>query len=144
MSMGELLHGVAVVKKPGDRESLYKALRELGEMDSDFSGENGLEYLADAVWEANGYEDEADYNDAYHEYLECEDGSIEEPVLKFNSTMDYVISLLDEIEDDEDACNEFFDWFFREENYYVAHEVEYRSNRNKKLAFISVAAITHC
>lgn len=45
------------------REDLLTALASLGEIDADFNGENGVEYLWDEVWKANGFENMKDYEE---------------------------------------------------------------------------------
>ena len=54
-----MLLGLKTVKvKENTREALLAALAELGEMDADFSGENGIEYL----WkEASDFDSNCEY-----------------------------------------------------------------------------------
>ena len=65
----------------------------LGEMDADFCGDNGIEYLWSPVWEANGFKGQEDYEEK-KETLDSDDD--EEVVLKYESNVGW---LLDELKE---------------------------------------------
>ena len=65
--------------KAGNRNSLLSALTSLSDFDCDFNGENGMDYLWDEVWEANGFESQEDF--------ESQD---EETELKYESNLDWI------------------------------------------------------
>lgn len=54
------------VKKPGNRDSLAEALRNLADVDNDFNGNNGEDYLWDEAHD-KGFTSNLDYslNDAF-------------------------------------------------------------------------------
>ena len=116
--------------KAGNRNSLLSALTSLSDFDCDFNGENGIDYLWDEVWEANGFESQEDF--------ESKDEKAE---LKYESNLDWLLDEVKEIEDDADCIEIFFGtWMEHDRNYYDEYEVNYIRNKNKKVVAVSFAA----
>ena len=118
--------------KAGNRNSLLSALTSISNFDCDFNGENGIDYLWDEVWEANGFKSQEDFE------------SQEEAELKYESNLDWLLDEVKEIEDDADCIETFFEtWMEHDRNYYDEYEVNYiRNIRNKngKVVAVSFAA----
>ena len=118
--------------KAGNRNSLLSALTSLSDFDCDFNGENGMDYLWDEVWEANGFESQEDF--------ESQD---EETELKYESNLDWLLDEVKEIEDDADCIETFFRTRMEQErNYYDEYETNYIRNKNGKVVAVSFVA-TH-
>lgn len=116
--------------KAGNRDSLLSALSSLSDFDCDFIGENGIDYLWDEVWKANGFESQADF--------ESKD---EETELKYESNLDWLLDEVKKIEDDADCIDTFFRiWMDHDKNYYTEYEVNYIRNKNEKVVAVSFAA----
>ena len=116
--------------KAGNRNSLLSALTSISDFDCDFNGENGIDYLWDEVWEANGFESWEDF--------ESQD---EETELKYESNLNWLLDEVKEIEDDADCIDTFFEtWMEHDRNYYDEYEVNYIRNKNKKVVAVSFAA----
>lgn len=116
--------------KAGNRNSLLSALTSLSDFDCDFNGENGIDYLWDEVWEANGFESQEDF--------ESKDEKAE---LKYESNLDWLLDEVKEIEDDADCIETFFGtWMEHDRNYYDEYEVNYIRNKNGKVVAVSFAA----
>lgn len=123
----------------GNRDSLLAALKKISNFDCDFSGENGLEYLWDEVWEANGFESLEDYKEK-QEYDSDEDEDYEEIELKYESNVEWLLNEVKDIEDDGECIDTFFKiWMDKDENYYSEYEVNYIRNTKKKVVAVSVA-----
>ena len=118
--------------KAGNRNSLLSALTSLSDFDCDFNGENGMDYLWDEVWEANGFESQEDF--------ESQD---EETELKYESNLDWLLDEVKEIEDDADCIETFFrTWMKHDRNYYDEYKTNYIRNKNGKVVAVSFVA-TH-
>ena len=116
--------------KAGNRNSLLSALTSLSDFDCDFNGENGIDYLWDEVWEANGFESQEDFE------------SQEEAELKYESNLDWLLDEVKEIEDDADCIETFFEtWMEHDRNYYDEYEANYIRNKNGKVVAVSFAAV---
>lgn len=116
--------------KAGNRNSLLSALTSLSDFDCDFNGENGIDYLWDEVWEANGFESQEDF--------ESKDEKAE---LKYESNLNWLLDEVKEIEDDADCIETFFGtWMEHDRNYYDEYEVNYIRNKNGKVVAVSFAA----
>ena len=116
--------------KAGNRDSLLSALSSLSDFDCDFIGENGISYLWDEVWKANGFESQEDF--------ESKD---EETELKYESNLDWLLDEVKKIEDDADCIDTFFRiWMDHDKNYYTEYEVNYIRNKNGKVVAVSFAA----
>ena len=116
--------------KAGNRNSLLSALTSLSDFDCDFNGENGINYLWDEVWEANGFDSQEDF--------ESQD---EETELKYESNLDWLLDEVKEIEDDTDCIETFFrTWMEHDRNYYDEYETNYIRNKNGKVVAVSFAA----
>lgn len=116
--------------KAGNRNSLLSALSSLSDFDCDFNGENGIDYLWDEVWEANGFESQEDF--------ESQD---EKDELKYERNLDWLLDEVKEIEDDADCIETFFRiWMEHDRNYYDEYEVNYIRNKNKKVIAVCFAA----
>ena len=116
--------------KAGNRNSLLSALTSLSDVDCDFNGENGIDYLWDEVWEANGFDSQEDF--------ESQD---EETELKYESNLDWLLDEVKEIEDDADCIETFFrTWMEHDRNYYDEYETNYIRNKNGKVVAVSFAA----
>lgn len=99
--------------KKANRESLLNALRNLSDFDLDFNGDNGVDYL----W------DEVDSN-------------------KFGSNMEYLISKIKSIKDDEECVRIFFEeWMKHDKNYYNAYEYN-TITKNGNIIAISFSAVS--
>lgn len=123
--------------KAGNRNSLLSALSSLSDFDSDFNGENGIDYLWEEVWEANGFESLEDFESKY------EEDEYEEDELKYESNLHWLLDEVKEIEDDADCIETFFRiWMENDSNYYEEYEVNYIRNKNGKVTAVSFAA-TH-
>ena len=117
--------------KAGNRNSLLSALTSLSDFDCDFNGENGIDYLWDEVWEANGFESQEDF--------ESKDEKAE---LKYESNLDWLLDEVKEIEDDADCIETFFEtWMEHDRNYYDEYEANYIRNKNGKVVAVSFAAV---
>ncbi len=111
-----MLHTSLVKVKANDRIDLLYALRDIGNCDCDFNGENGLDY----AWEET-----------------LENG--------FVSNVDWLIDKVKNIENDIECVMEFFaTWMNRDSGYYKEYNVEYILNNNGKIIAICFAAITDC
>ena len=116
--------------KDNTREELIKALRSLAENDCDFTGENGLEYLWESVWEVNGFEDMEDWEN---------DG---EPTLYFESNLDYVSDLVRHLEDDKDCVESFIKIWLEHDGYYIDYQYDLLTDSNGITAI--VLAYNYC
>ena len=94
------------------REDLLVALANLGEMDADFCGENGIEYL----WESVDKE-------------------------KYESNMEYLLDILKDKETDKELIEEYiFDWIGCD-NYYKDHILQVVYDENGKAECIALATM---
>ena len=99
----------------GDRKSLLDALKTISEFDLDFTGANGVMYLWDEVWEANGFKDYEDFK----EKQACEPCD-----LKFDSNLAYLLFRVADIKDDEECVEQFFRvWMENDRGYYSDHKL---------------------
>ena len=123
----------------GNRKSLLAALESLSGFDCDFNGENGLEYLWDEVWKANGFESLEDY-EKKQEYDSDEDEDYEEIELKYESNVKWLLNEVKDIEDEGECVKTFFEtWMEHDKNYYDEHEVNYIRNTKGKIIAVSFA-----
>lgn len=85
------------------REDLLVALASLGEMDADFCGDNGIEYLWDGV-----------------------------DSTKYESNMEYLLDVLKDKETDKELIEEYVSSWIGGDNYYKEHilDVVYDDNGN--------------
>ena len=105
------LHMSLVEVNAGNREDLLDALRSLSDYDCDFNGENGIEYL----W------DEIDEN-------------------KFDSSMDYLISEVKDISDDEECVRYFIaTWMEHDKNYYEEYQLDFIKDGEDNVIAIAFA-----
>ena len=118
--------------EPGNRESLLDALICISDCDCDFNGENGLEYLRDGVWEANGYED---YDDFANKHPDIE----EEVELRYESNMDYLIDKVRSIENDEDCIRAYIEGWIENDGYYGEYDLNWLTNDDGKIIALSIA-----
>lgn len=100
----------------GNRADLLNVLRNFGDYDCDFNGENGSGY--------NWTETE-------------EDG--------FESNVDYLIDMVKDIADDEECVNTFFDtWMEHDRNYYADYSVNCLTDSKNRVIAISFATMSGC
>lgn len=103
--MSLILKTVYVV--PNSRKSLLSALATISECDADFNGENGIEYMWDMVWKANGFENYETFIDANKKDL------------KYESNLDWLLEEVSSIKDDNECVKCFFDtWMQQYSGYY--------------------------
>jgi hypothetical protein len=128
--------------KAKDREDLLNALMLLGETDADFIGENGLEYLWDEVWKANGYEDRKDYENQM-ENFDAEDDEAEEPELKYESNADWLCDYVKDIKDEVECVETFINtWMEMDSGYYTEYEFDYITDSNGNIVALAFATNT--
>ena len=114
-----------------NRENLLEALISISDCDCDFNGENGLEYLRDEVWEANGYKDYDDFADKHPD--------VEEEVeLKYESNMEYLVDEVRGIEDDEECIEAYIEGWMGSDGYYGEYEWNCLKNDDGKIIALSV------
>ena len=114
--------------KAGNREDLLSALANLSDFDCDFNGQNGLDYLWDEVWKANGFEDIDDYKNQVNAEL------------KYESNLDWLLDEVKDIEDDGECIESFFEtWIDNDRNYYDEPQVNYIRDSKKRVIAISFA-----
>lgn len=94
------------------KESLMKALFFLGQGDADFNGDNGIAYLWDVVWTANGF---AHYGDWIAQ------GN---PEVKYESNLEYLCDELMKVEDNRKCISMFFEAWLGEDDYYKDYHYE--------------------
>lgn len=105
--------GLKVVEVNGiTREELIVALALLGEEDWDFNGNNGLEYLWYGVWEENGFKDMEDWEN---------NG---EPTLKYESNVEYLCDMVEDIKDDVECIETFLDTWMGNDSYYTDYQYD--------------------
>lgn len=120
MRTNGLLHSMAVYEM-GNKNSLKEALKTISNIDTDFNGENGLGYLREEVWNANGYanfnqyEDTCDMPDTDSDEFD----SWKEPELKFKSNQEYYIDLALKETDEKKAINNFLHNWLSDDGYYI-------------------------
>lgn len=124
--------------EPGNRESLLQALIDISDGDCDFSGENGLEYLWEEVWKANGFDNMDDYEEK-NEYNSDEDDSYEEIKLKYESNMDYLLDKVRNIENDEDCIRAYIEGWIGNDGYYGEYDLNWLKNDDGKIIALSIA-----
>lgn len=95
------------------REDLLVALASLGEMDADFCGDNGIEYL----WEG------VDKN-------------------KYESNMEYLLDTLKEKETDKELVEEYVANWIGYDNYYKEHILNVVYDENGKAECIALATMS--
>ena len=137
-----MLHLNLVKVEANNRENLLNALVSLGDVDCDFNGENGLEYLWDEVWKANGIEDVEDYENQMEKYYNSieEDEKQEEPVLKYESNIDWLYDYVKDIESDVECVETFINtWMEHDANYYFEYKIDYIKDENGNLVAIAFA-----
>ena len=122
------------------REDLLVALANLGGIDADFNGENGIEYLWDKVWKANGFESMEDYEEK-NEYDSDEDDDYEEIELKYESNMAYLLDILKDKETDKELIEEYVSDWIGCENYYKYHILDVVYDENGKAECIALATM---
>ena len=99
--------------KIGSRDDLLSKLEKNGNIDCDFNGENGDEYL----W-----------------------GEFDSS--KYKSNLEYMLAKVKNIEDDTEAINTFFNvWMDRENNYYNKYREKVLTNDEGQVYAFSFMAI---
>ena len=130
---------MGVVKVEGTtKEDLFVALRNIGEMDADFSGENGLDYLWLIVWKANGFESRADF-----EAKECSSDSEPEgtTTLKYESNLEWVLDQIKDLDSDKEIIEAFVSRWLDKDYYYSDYQLEVIYNEDEKAEFIALTTI---
>ena len=123
------------------REDLLTALASLGEIDADFNGENGVEYLWDKVWKANGFENMKDYEEK-NEYDSDNDEDYEEIELKYESNMEYLLNTLKDKKSDKELIEEYVANWIGCDNYYKEHILDVVYDDNGKVECIALATMS--
>lgn len=123
------------------RDDLLTALTELGEMDADFNGENGIEYLWDVVWKANGFKNMEDYEEK-NEYDSDEDDDYEEIKLKYESNMEYLLDSLKEETTDKDIIEQYISNWIGNDSYYKDYILDVVYDDNGKAECIALATMS--
>ena len=95
------------------REDLLKALATLGEMDADFSGENGIEYLWAGV----------DEN-------------------KYESNMEFLLDVVNNNETDKEVIERYIKRWIEDDNYYVNYILDVVYDNNGKAECIALATMS--
>ena len=95
------------------REDLLTALASLGDMDADFNGENGIEYLWDSV-----------------------DGT------KYESNMEYLLDTLKDKETDKELIEEYVSNWIGGDNYYKEHILDVIYDDNGKAECIALSTMS--
>ena len=122
-----------LVKVNGNtREDLLNALALLGEIDADFCGDNGVEYLWDKVWETNGFKD----------YEDFENKDFDEDDLKYESNMKYLLDTLKDIKSDDDLIKEYVSCWLDNDGYYSDYNLEVIYNSKEKAECIALATMS--
>ena len=96
--------------KPGNRESLLSKLNRLGHYDSDFSGENGADYLWEGLAEKGYY-----------------------------SNLDFMKANVRDIPDDEECIRSFLDGWLGGDYYYKGYICEFIKDENNHVTAFAVA-----
>ena len=105
---------MSLVKVNGKtREDLLKALATLGEMDADFCGDNGTEYL----WK-----------------------NVEET--KYASNMEYLLDTLKDKETDKEVIEEYISNWIGCDSYYIEHILHVVYDDKGKAECIALATIS--
>ena len=94
------------------REDLLTALASLGDIDADFNGENGIEYLWDGVDSA-----------------------------KYESNMEYLLDTLKDKETDKELIEEYVNSWIGRDNYYKDHILDVVYDDNEKAECIALATM---
>ena len=116
--------------EPGNRASLLAELSNLS--DCDFNGENGLEYLAPEVWDANGYKD----------YLDYKNKTGKETSLRYSCNLDFYMEKIEGIENDEECIEAFVKYLVSTaSNYYTDYKIEYIKNDADEIVTFAVAML---
>lgn len=124
-----------VTRGKNHRKNLLDTLADIGDLDFDFSGENGLDYLWEDVWNDNGFENQEDY-----ETQQEESEKIIE--LKYESNLEWLLDRVKDIEDDRDCVEEFIStWMDNDSNYYHKYEVNYLTDKNNHIYAISFSTM---
>ncbi len=98
--------------KVGSRQDLLDTLANVSSFDNDFNGENGEEYL----WEeANG--------------------------LGYDSNLDYILSKVQDIKDDTEVIETFFNEWMERDSFYDGYEVNVLTNKKKQVYAFSFVVI---
>ena len=95
------------------REDLLRALASLGDIDADFNGENGIEYLWDDV-----------------------------DSTKYESNMEYLLDTLKDKETDKELIEEYVDSWIGGDNYYKGHILDVVYDDNGKAECIALATMS--
>lgn len=126
-----------LVKVNGNtREDLLNALALLGEIDADFCGDNGVEYLWDKVWEANGFEDYEDFEN------KVENEDFDEDDLKYESNMKYLLDTLKDIKSDKDLIKKYVSCWLDNDGYYSDCNLAVIYNSKEKAECIALATMS--
>jgi hypothetical protein len=95
------------------RQDLLDALARLSEMDADFCGENGSEYLWDCVDET-----------------------------KYSSNMDYLLNTLKNLRSDKELIERFVSLWLDKDTYYLEHILEVTYDKTGKAECIALATMS--
>ena len=123
--------------KEKTRESLLAALTELGQMDADFSGDNGLCYLWAEVWEANGFKNSSEFE------RKCKElSSEEEMILKYDSNLEWLLDELKDIKSDKTLIETFVSRWINNDRYYHDYQLEVIYDETGTAEYIVLATMS--
>ena len=126
-----------LVKVNGNtRKDLLDALSSLGEMDADFCGDNGIEYLWDEVWKANGFKNYEDFED------KVDNEDFDEDDLEYETNMEYLLDTLKDIESDKKLIEIYVSYWLDNDSYYSNYNLEVIYNSKEKAECIALATMS--
>lgn len=126
-----------LVKVSGNtRKDLLTALASLGEMDCDFSGENGIEYMWTKVWNANGFKSMKDFEEKY------KDKDIEKVQLKYESNMEYLLDTLKDEKTDKELIEKYITKWIKGDDYYYDYVLDVIYDKKGKAECIALATMS--
>lgn len=139
--MSASLNMILVKVEGSSRNDLIEALTRLGNLDSDFNGENGLEYMWTKVWNANGFKNMKDF-EKQNEYDSDSDKEYEEISLKYESNMAYVLDMIKNEPSDKEVINAYIDNWIKQDSYYKDHMLEVIYDENGRAECIALSTIS--
>ena len=124
-----------VTRGKNHKKDLLNTLADIGDLDCDFNGENGLDYLWEKVWIDNGFKNQEDYETQQEENDEM-------IVLKYYSNLEWLLDKVKNIEDDIDCVETFIStWMYYYGNYYHEYKVNYLTDKNNHIYAISFSTM---
>ena len=106
------LHTSLEKVEAGDRKDLLNTLRNIADFDMDFNGDNGEDYTWEEALE-NGFE----------------------------SNLEYVLNIVEDIENDEECVKAFFEEWMENDGYYAEYDVNCLTDSKGRVTAISYASV---